>query len=235
MKTVKEVSRLTGISVRTLHYYDAIGLFTPTAVTEAGYRLYDDEALARLHSILLFRELQFSLHDIKRILDSRDFDPDEALTQQIELLQLRYDDLGKLISYAREIQKKGIKNMDFTAFDKKEIDAYKEEVRNRWGNTEAYHQSQSRKVPDDANHKLMSFLKDIGKLQNQSPQSTEVQAAVERLQTHITDNYYTCTKEIFSGLGKMYMEDERFRRNINDTCGEGTAEFAAAAIAAFCK
>lgn len=235
MKTVKEVSRLTGVSIRTLHYYDAIGLLTPTVVTEAGYRLYDENALARLHSILLFRELQFSLRDIKRMLDSRDFDPEEALTQQIKLLQMRYDDLGKLIDYAREIQRKGIKNMDFTAFDKSEIDDFKQEVRSRWGNTEAYRQYQSREVSADANENLMGILREIGKLQNQSPQSTEVQAAVERLQTHITDNYYTCTKDIFSDLGKMYMEDNRFRRNINDTCGEGTAEFAAAAIAEFCK
>lgn len=125
--------------------------------------------------------------------------------------------------------------MDFTAFDKTEIDSYKEEVRNRWGGTEAYRQSQSQKIPDDANEKLMGILKEIGEMQNQPPQSKEVQEAVERLQTHITHNYYTCTREIFSGLGKMYVEDERFRRNINDTCGEGTAEFAAAAIAEFCK
>mgnify|MGYP000823437181 CR=1 FL=1 len=69
MKTVKEVSRITGVSVRTLHHYDAIGLLKPTAVTEAGYRLYDDAALKRMQSILLFRELQFPLKDIKRILD----------------------------------------------------------------------------------------------------------------------------------------------------------------------
>ena len=68
MKTVKEVSRITGVSVRTLHHYDAIGLLKPTAVTEAGYRLYDDAALKRMQSILLFRELQFPLKDIKRIL-----------------------------------------------------------------------------------------------------------------------------------------------------------------------
>lgn len=75
MKTVKEVSRITGVSVRTLHHYDAIGLLKPTAVTEAGYRLYDDAALERMQSILLFRELQFPLKDIKRILDAPDFDP----------------------------------------------------------------------------------------------------------------------------------------------------------------
>ena len=89
MKTVKEVSRITGVSVRTLHHYDAIGLLKPTAVTEAGYRLYDDAALKRMQSILFFRELQFPLKDIKRILDAPDFDPMTALSQQVHLLEMQ--------------------------------------------------------------------------------------------------------------------------------------------------
>ena len=88
MKTVKQVSNLTGVSVRTLHHYDEIGLLKPTKVTEAGYRLYDDAALRRLHTILLLRQLQFSLKDIKEILDDPNFDPMVALQQQIELLKI---------------------------------------------------------------------------------------------------------------------------------------------------
>ena len=90
MKTVNEVSKLTGVSVRTLHHYDAIGLLKPTQVTAAGYRLYDDTALARLQTILLFRELQFPLKEIKSILDSPDFDREQALQQQIGLLERRH-------------------------------------------------------------------------------------------------------------------------------------------------
>ena len=86
MRTVKEVSKLTGISVRTLHYYDQIGLLVPTAVTEAGYRLYDDNALEKLQQIMLYRELEFPLKDIKNIMESSDFDRNRALEQQIELL-----------------------------------------------------------------------------------------------------------------------------------------------------
>ena len=107
MRTVKEISGLTGVSVRALHYYDSIGLLKPAKVTEAGYRLYDDAALARLQTILLFRELQFPLKEIKAILDSPDFDPSEALAQQIGLLELQYQHIGELISFAREIQEKG--------------------------------------------------------------------------------------------------------------------------------
>ena len=98
MMTIHEVSKLAGVSVRTLHHYDAIGLLPPTALTEAGYRLYDDTALARLQFILLFRELEFPLKDIKRILDDPNFDQSAALEDQIKLLELRRKQLGKYAS-----------------------------------------------------------------------------------------------------------------------------------------
>ena len=88
MMTVKEVSRLTGISIRTLQYYDKLGLL-PAMRTESGYRLYDDAALERLQQILLFRELEFPLRDIRTILDNPNFDRRKALRQQIELLTLK--------------------------------------------------------------------------------------------------------------------------------------------------
>ena len=138
MRTVREVSRLTGVSVRTLHHYDAIGLLKPTKVTEAGYRMYDDTALSRLQNILLFRELQFPLKEIKAILDSPDFDPAEAIAQQIELLELQYKHIGELIILAREIQRKGVTTMNFEVFDKSEIEHYKAEAKAKWGKTQAY-------------------------------------------------------------------------------------------------
>ena len=103
MRTVHEVSRLTGVSVRALHHYDRIGLLHPAKVTEAGYRLYDDAALERLQYILLFKELQFSLKEIKGILDSPDFDRGRALEQQITLLEMRKEHLENLIDFARGI------------------------------------------------------------------------------------------------------------------------------------
>ena len=112
MKTVHEVGQLTGVSVRTLHHYDDIGLLKPTEVTEAGYRLYDDTALERLQHILLFRELQFPLKDIKEILDSPDFDRNRALEQQIELLTLKKEHLENLIIFARGIKCIGVRYMD---------------------------------------------------------------------------------------------------------------------------
>lgn len=138
MMTVNEVSKLAGVSIRTLHYYDKIGLLHPSTVTEAGYRQYDDTALERLQQILLFRELEFPLKEIKEILDSDRFDKKKALEQQIELLTLKKEHLEDLISFAREIKDKGEKNMDFTVFDTAKIDAYAREAKERWGKTDAY-------------------------------------------------------------------------------------------------
>ena len=135
--SVHEVAELTGITARTLHYYDEIGLLKPTKVTEAGYRMYDDKALSRLQNILLFRELEFPLKEIKEILNSPNFDPSEVIAQQIELLELQYKHIGELITFTREIQKKGVTAMNFDVFDKSEIEKYEAEVKAKWGNTKA--------------------------------------------------------------------------------------------------
>lgn len=235
MKTVKEVSKFTGVSVRTLHYYDAIGLLKPAKVTDAGYRLYDDAALARLQTILLYRELQFPLKTIREIISSGQFDAAEALSQQIRLLELQYNHLGNLITYAREIQKKGVKEMNFTVFDNKEIEKYKSEVKERWGNTAAYQESETRKASDDAPQQMMEIFKRFAALRHLPPENEAVQALVHELQQHITDNYYTCTKDILCGLGELYVNDERFHHNIDLAAGEGTAAFASQAIAIFCQ
>lgn len=240
MKTVNEVSKLTGVSVRTLHHYDAIGLLKPTQVTAAGYRLYDDTALARLQTILLFRELQFPLKEIKSILDSPDFDREQALQQQIGLLELQRRQLDKLISFAREIIETGVDTMDFSPFDKTEIEQYKAEVKARWGETAAYKEyeektaAQSEKTQTDAAEKLMQVFAKFGKVKHTNPESDEAQALVESLRQCITENYYNCTPQILKSLGQMYVGDERFKANIDARGGVGTAEFASKAIGMYC-
>lgn len=232
MRTVNEISKITGVSVRTLHHYDAIGLLKPTKVTDAGYRLYDDTAISRLQSILLFRELQFPLKDIKAILDSPAFDADEALSQQIRLLELQYRHIGELISFAREIQKKGVKQMDFHIFDNDETEQYKEEVKAKWGQTQAYNEYTQKRDRDynKISDQLMSLFSEIGKLHALSPCDTKVQEKIRALQSFITKNYYNCTDEILKGLGQMYVCDERFKKNIDRDGGNGTAEFVSEAI-----
>ncbi len=236
MKTVHEVSQISGVSVRTLHHYDAIGLLRPTAVTEAGYRLYDDTALARLQSILLFRELAFPLKEIKQIMDDPQFDQATALEQQIRLLELQQERLSRLIGLARETMKTGVTHMDFTAFDNSKLEQYAAEVKERWGNTDAYQESAQRPAAEqkDAAAGLMAQFARMGRLRTGDPAGQEAQAAVRELQEFITKHFYTCTPEILAGLGQMYTADDRFRASIDAAGGEGTADFAGKAIAVYC-
>lgn len=122
MKTVKEGSILSGVSVRTLHHYDKIGLFPPTALSEAGYRLYDDEALIRLQEILLFRELEFPLKDIKYLLEQAKEERQDLLAQQIKLLEWKRSHLEQVITHAKRLQEKGDDYMNFDVYNKTELE-----------------------------------------------------------------------------------------------------------------
>lgn len=240
MQTVNQVSRLTGVSVRTLHHYDAIGLLKPARVNEAGYRLYDEASLKRLQNILLLRELQFPLKEIKTILNNPDFNPAEAIEEQIKLLEMKYERLGKLLSFARELQKKGGNAVSFAVFDKSEIEQYKAEAKERWGKNAAYREyeekaaAQSEADSEKSADRLMAIFAEIGEFRHLSPRDEAVQLRIAALQSFITEHYYTCTNGILSGLGEMYVCDERFRKSIDGAGGEGTAEFARQAISVYC-
>ena len=240
MRTVKEVSELTGISVRTLQYYDQIGLLPPAVRTQAGYRLYDDTALERLQQILLYRELGFPLADIKWILDAPDFDRNTALRQQIEMLELKKEHLENLILFARGIELLGVKYMDFTAFDTAKLDAYAKQAKETWGNTPEYQQMQekdAKRTPADQERlaaDMMRLFTEFGSMRGMQPDAPQVQRQVKRLQDFITENCYTCSKEVLAGLGKMYAAGGEFTENIDRAGGEGTAQFAADAIAVYC-
>ncbi len=239
--SVHEVAKLTGITARTLHYYDEIGILEPTGVTKAGYRMYDEPALRRLQSILLFRELEFPLKEIKAILDSPNFDASEAISQQIKLLELKVQHLGRLITFARNVQKKGVTTMNFEVFGKSEMDKYKEEIKAKWGDTKAYQEYAQKDVARNGDRysqiadELMAMFSQFGKLKHAAPAAEEVQTKIAALQTFITDHYYECTNQILRGLGELYVSDERFKCNIDKAGGDGTAAFVNQAILAYCN
>lgn len=236
MMTVNEVSRLTGVSIRTLHYYDQIGLLAPSDITESGYRLYDDAALERLQQILLFRELEFSLKDIHKIINSGNFDKKEVLRQQIELLTLKKEHLENLIAFARGIEMTGGRNMDFTAFDTKKMEEYAKQAKEKWGDTAAYgeyeqkNRNRSKEEQTLITQGMMGIFAEFGEMMKENPESEKVQMQVRKLQDYITKHFYTCTKEILAGLGKMYGSGGEFTENIDKTAGEGCAGFCARAI-----
>ena len=241
MKTVNEIARLAHVSVRTLHHYDNIGLLKPTKVTEAGYRLYDEAALQKLQTILFFRELEFPLKQIKSFLDDPGFDSRKALDDQIRLLEIRAEQLEKLISHARQIQKTGVITMDFSVFDKSKQEAYAAEAKKRWGKTEAYKEfeektaGQTREQQNAAGEGLMAIFAQMGTIRTTDPGAPEAQQKVKELQDYITAHYYTCTKQILRGLGMMYIAGDEMTANIDKAGGEGTAQFAHQAIEIYCK
>lgn len=240
MMTVKEVSEKTGVSVRTLHYYDEIGLLRPEGTTEAGYRLYSHENLRRLQNILLLRELEFPLKAIARILDDPKTDKAAAMEQQIRLLTMKRNRLSGLISLAERIRK-GEDIVDLKSFDKSHIDKYAKEAKERWGDTEEYKESERRTGPYGmeqwraVTQSIEDCFVGFGALKDKGPASEEAKLQAKALQDTITANYYNCTREILSHLGRMYVADDRFRENIDRMGGEGTAEFAARAIEEYCK
>lgn len=240
MMTVHEVSQLAGVSVRALHYYHQIGLLRPAKISEAGYRLYDDAALERLQYILLFRELQFPLREIKGILDSPDFDRNRALEQQIALLRMKKEHLENLIDLACGIKMTGVKNLDFTAFDTKKIDEYARQAKESWGHTPEFRQFQekakgrTREQEREISVDLMGILAKFGEMQQLDPTERSVQEQVKKLQDFITEHFYDCSNEILWSLGQMYAGGGSMTENINKAGGEGTAEFAARAIQAYC-
>ena len=240
MMTVNEVSKLTGVSIRTLQYYDTIGLLKPSAYTESGYRLYDDTALERLQQILLFKELEFPLKEIKTIVDAPGFDRSKALEQQIALLTMKKEHLENLIDFARGIKWLGVKNMDFTVFDTKKMDEYAKRAKEQWGKTAEYKEFEEKskgwtdKDQQNMANDFMQIFVEFGQMMSLEPSDEKVQLQVKKLQDYITEHFYHCTKEILNSLGKMYAGGGEFTENIDNAGGEGCAEFTAKAIEIYC-
>ena len=237
---IKEFAEFTDVSVRTLHYYDEIGLLTPAFVDSAtGYRYYDENSLLRMQEILFYRELDFSLKSIGEILSSPNFDTKKSLEEQKILLTLKKERLERLISSIDDAMK-GENVM--SAFDNSEFEKYKVETQEKWGETDAYKQHAEKTkhysrqkwndLTDGMDHIMAEFALCV--INGKTPNCNEAQNLVKMLQNYITENYYLCTNEILAGLAQMYVADERFKNNIDKHAG-GTAEFILKAVNAYCK
>ena len=241
MKTVKQISELTGVSVRTLHHYDSIGLLKPTAVTEAGYRLYDDAALQRLQQILLYRELGFPLKDSPALLDAPEDVRRKALDDHIRQLDAKRPKRQDKISMAAIMKITEVNNMDFEQFDAKKMDDYSAQAKTLWGKTEAYReyqvksQGRSKETDRALGDDRMGLFRELGTMRDQTADSEAVQTWVKKLQGFISEHYYTCTKPILMGLGQMYAGGGSMTENIDHAGGAGTGEFAMQAITVYCK
>lgn len=217
--TVKAVAELAGISVRTLHHYDETGLLKPAQVSASGYRLYAEADLERLQQVLFFKELGFGLSEIKEIIDSPGFDRKGALMEHKRLLLERRERISRLISSVDrtlEAMERGIQVDEKRLFDGFDQSQYEEEARERWGQTDAYKESQRRtKGYTKADWALIQqegseIYLGIASVMDRDPADPEVQAWVARHHQQINDRFYTCGPEIYRGLADMYLADERF-------------------------
>ncbi len=241
--TVSEMAKLAGVSVRTLHYYDDIGLLSPDYVDEHnGYRYYCDMAVSRLQEILFYRELDFSLKEIRAILSNPQYDKMQSLQKHKTLLLMKKERLERIISLVDDALK-GENNMSIKEFDNSEYNTikneYAKEAEERWGNTDAYAQSvkktssYSKEKWDEVNDESNSIFADFAKCRDLAPSDERVQALVQKWKDFISKSYYQCSNEILAGLGLMYVNDERFTANL-DKFGVGTAKLMSDAIAIYC-
>lgn len=219
--TVKQLAKLAGVTTRTLHYYDEIGLLRPASYGDNGYRYYGDEAVLRLQQILFFRELDFSLDQIKVILDQPDFDMLHALQSHRAALLERAKRLNNLIDTIDNTVKhiRGeieMSNQDFyKGFDEEKQKEYAEEARQRWGDEAV--QSQKRwesYTPEEKNEilgKMHEISTSIAAHMSKGPESPEVQYWIDRWYKHINQYFYTCSLDVFESLGHTYTEDPAFR------------------------
>ena len=242
--TINQLAKLAGVSVRTLHHYDAIGLLKPSHLLSNGYRQYEEPELLQLQQILFFRELEFPLDDIKRMMGSPTYNAIAALREHKAMLKLKQKRFEHLIKSIDQTIKT-MTNQEQIKVDElydpwkdDDVKQYQAEVKSRWGNTEAYQQSQER--IRKLTKAQMDQLKADGKKHMQAladamPKGIshpDVQALIKQSHTGV-NFFYDCSLEMFRNLGKMYVEDPRFTATY-DAYAPGLAQFVHEAIDYYC-
>lgn len=240
--TINKLAKLCGITVRTLHYYDEIGLLCPNSIAQNGYREYNQENLIRLQEILFFKELDIPLKEIKSIIDSPDYDKQKALRKHKVLLTLKKDRLNRIIQLVNdnlEDEKINLKEFDMTEINK-HIEKYAQEAKERWGHSDAYKQSSKRtKKYTDADWQKINgekdqIFSDFADCMNNAQYCKDADALVSQWKNHISKYFYDCTDEMLLGLADMYTYDERFKENM-DKHGEGVSDFISKSIKNYCN
>ena len=240
---IKEVAQISDVSVRTLHYYDEIGLLTPSDRTAAGYRLYDEADLLRLQQVLIGRSLGLALEEIRQSLDDPDFDYADTLRKQRGRLVERLDETHKMIS-AIDHTLEGLAAPDgvidlkqvFDGFDPADYEA---ETRARWGETDAYAQS-ARRTKSYTEADWSALKAELDEIWSDAaeamrakvaPTSNAAASIVERHRRHVHRWFYDLTPAMHAELADMWASDARFRANI-DAFGVGLTDWLVPAVKA---
>jgi MerR family transcriptional regulator, thiopeptide resistance regulator len=242
---VGEVAALAGVTVRTLHHYDRIGLLSPSGRTPAGYRVYAPADLDRLHQVLLYRELGFPLEEVAALLDDPSADPAAHLRRQHRLLRDRLERTSAMVAAVEkemEARHMGIAltpEERFEVFGEHDPAQYEAEVQERWGDTDAYAQSKRRTAAwskddwlrikaegEDVERRLAAAL-----AAGVAPDSVQAMDLAEEHRQQISRNFYDCPPDMHAGLGRMYVEDERFTAHY-EQIAPGLAQYVSTAVQA---
>ncbi len=242
---VGEVAALAGVTVRTLHHYDRIGLLSPSGRTAAGYRRYSAADLDRLHQVLLYRELGFPLEEVATLLDDPSADPAEHLRRQHRLLQDRLERTRAMVAAVEKEMEAMDMGISLTPEERFELfgdwlpEEYEQEAEERWGDTEAWSQSQARTRSytkddwvrvkaegEDVEARMAAALQ--GGVAPDSPQAMDL---AEEARQQISRNFYDCSPEMHAGIGRMYVEDERFTAHY-ERRAPGLAQWVSTAVQA---
>jgi DNA-binding transcriptional MerR regulator len=235
MRTVSEVASLTGVTVRTLHHYDELGLLCPSERSEAGYRLYSYDDLARLREILIWRALGFALGDIRSLLDDPAYVRLSALERQRELVQAEIGRLGALaaaVEKAIDAELSGTRLEEAKMFEGFDPSEHEDEARERWGHTEAYRESARRTQAygeaewDEIRREGAAIVDELAGLMRAGKPAIgdAARALAERHREYLSRWFYPCSLQMHRGLAEMYIADDRFARNYEREA-EGLARY----------
>ncbi|SNS99250.1 DNA-binding transcriptional regulator, MerR family [Geodermatophilus pulveris] len=242
---VGEVAALAGVTVRTLHHYDRIGLLSPSGRTAAGYRRYAPEDLDRLHRVLVYRELGFPLVEVATLLDDPDADPAEHLRRQHRLLLDRLERTRAVVAAVEkemEARHMGIAltpEERFELFGEHDPARYEAEAEERWGDTEAWAQSQRRTRAYDKEDwvRIKDEMDDVSRRLAEAMRAgvpADAEPAMdlaEEHRQHIARWFHDCPPQVHAGLGRMYVEDERFTATY-EAIAPGLARYVSTAVQA---
>lgn len=231
MLTVGQVAERFGVTVRTLHHYDAIGLLSPSARSQAGYRLYTEEDVTRLQHVVVYRRLDFSLEEIAQLLDDGTRPALlEHLRRQRSAVVSRLEELAELVTAIDRALEKEMTGVNLTKEEQRELfgdgfsDEYAAEAKDRWGDTDAWRQSQQRtsrytkadweEIKAEAEEVNAAF---VAALEAGEPATSEAAMdAAERARLHIHERFYSLSADFHRNLGDMYVSDPRFTKTYED-------------------
>ncbi len=248
MFKIKQFAEMTGVTVRMLRHYDKIGLLIPEHINPfTGYRYYGSKNLQSMQQILFFKTLDFSLNEIKDIVNDESLDRHAILSMQRNLLNIQKDRLNSMVHFIDDLLKKGVTHMseqmknvlNNDQFNEQKM-AYAKEARQKWGKTTSYQQSQKRlsqysqEQIKQLNQQQQDIYRNIAALMHLDVKDAQVQDLIHQARILINDHWYDCGMEQFSALGQMYVADNRFKQNI-DQHGTGLAEFIKKGIDHYCR